>query len=47
MFVSIADEGVDAVIVLDQPENVANRRLIVELLRKRLLRLTRTPTASD
>ena len=35
VFASIADEGVDAVIVLDQPENVANRRLIVELLREK------------
>ena len=37
VFASIADEGVDAVIVLDQAENVANRRLIVELIQKRLL----------
>ena len=37
VFASIADEGVDAVIVLDQPENFANRRLIVELLQKTLL----------
>jgi putative ABC transport system substrate-binding protein len=34
---AIADEGVDAVIVVDQPENLWNRRLIVELLRKRRL----------
>jgi putative tryptophan/tyrosine transport system substrate-binding protein len=37
VFASIADEGVDAVMILDQSENFANRRLIVELLKKRPL----------
>jgi putative tryptophan/tyrosine transport system substrate-binding protein len=37
VFASIGDEAVDAVIVGDQIENFANRRLIVELLQKRPL----------
>jgi putative ABC transport system substrate-binding protein len=37
VFASIADEGVDAVMILDQTENWANRRLMVELLQKRPL----------
>ena len=37
VFGSIADKGVDAVMIIDQSENFANRRLIVELLQKRPL----------
>jgi putative ABC transport system substrate-binding protein len=37
VFASIADEGVDAVMILDQSENFTNRRLIVELLQKKPL----------
>jgi putative ABC transport system substrate-binding protein len=34
VFATIADEGLDAIIVVDQSENLKNRRLIVELVQK-------------